>query len=165
MTRRRARAALLGGLAALAVLAGCTSVVAGNPQPDGTPSPSRIVTDPATAGGASSSPTLRPDPAATTGAPTATPTPPPTGTDPTGGGPTGGDPSTSSIDPDTGPTTTGSADGPEAGGSAVTGADGAGDPYYPKSGNGGYEVDSYDISLTYDPASNDLTATTTIKAT
>lgn len=60
-----------------------------------------------------------------------------------------------------------------AGGSASTpgtpdtadgtvGSDGIGDPYYPTAGNGGYQVDHYDVNLTYDPASNALSATTTI---
>lgn len=39
---------------------------------------------------------------------------------------------------------------------------GIGDPYYPDSGNGGYQVTGYDIALTYDPVSNALKATTTI---
>ena len=45
------------------------------------------------------------------------------------------------------------------------GSVGIGDPYYPDSGNGGYEVDHYDISLAYDPSSNHLAATTTVSAT
>jgi aminopeptidase N len=44
----------------------------------------------------------------------------------------------------------------------VAGSDGAGDPYYPTAGNGGYQVDSYAVQLTYDPPSNQLDATTTI---
>ncbi len=52
--------------------------------------------------------------------------------------------------------------GVAAGGAA--GSAGIGDPYYPASGNGGYQVDSYDIDLAYDPASNQLSATTTITA-
>ena len=30
------------------------------------------------------------------------------------------------------------------------GAPGAGDPYYPNAGNGGYDVSHYDLELTYD---------------
>jgi aminopeptidase N len=45
------------------------------------------------------------------------------------------------------------------------GADGLGDPYRPQAGNGGYDVESYDITLTYDPATTTLTATTVITGT
>ena len=45
------------------------------------------------------------------------------------------------------------------------GAAGIGDPYYPTSGNGGYEVDDYAIDLTYDPATDGLSATTTVALT
>ena len=47
----------------------------------------------------------------------------------------------------------------------ATGTAGIGDPYYPLSGNGGYEVDNYDIDLTYDPVSDQLSATTTAAIT
>jgi aminopeptidase N len=50
--------------------------------------------------------------------------------------------------------------------SAVTaGAPGVGDPYYPYAGNGGYDVSHYDIRLTYQPATDQLSGTTTILAT
>ncbi|WP_430780517.1 M1 family metallopeptidase [Actinoplanes sp. G11-F43] len=45
------------------------------------------------------------------------------------------------------------------------GADGAGDPYYPKYGNGGYDVAGYDLDLDYEPSSNELSGTATITAT
>jgi aminopeptidase N len=45
------------------------------------------------------------------------------------------------------------------------GAPGIGDPYYPLAGNGGYEVDGYDLDLTYLPESNELSGTATITAT
>ncbi|WP_394827746.1 M1 family metallopeptidase [Pendulispora albinea] len=55
------------------------------------------------------------------------------------------------------------------GGSAIAaggpGAPGLGDPYYPNDGNGGYDVDHYDLRLTYRPSSDQLSGTTTIKAT
>ena len=35
---------------------------------------------------------------------------------------------------------------------AVTGSPGAGDPFFPSAGNGGYDVQSYEISLDIDPA-------------
>ncbi|MTD56752.1 M1 family metallopeptidase [Amycolatopsis pithecellobii] len=44
------------------------------------------------------------------------------------------------------------------------GAPGAGDPYYPFAGNGGYDVSHYDIRLTYQPATDQLAGTTTIRA-
>ncbi|MEU3273788.1 M1 family metallopeptidase [Saccharomonospora sp. NPDC006951] len=45
------------------------------------------------------------------------------------------------------------------------GAPGAGDPYYPGAGNGGYDVAHYDIRLTYNPDTDRLAGTTTILAT
>lgn len=47
------------------------------------------------------------------------------------------------------------------------GAPGAGDPYFPLDGNGGYDVQHYRLELSYDPATDRLTgkATITAKAT
>ncbi|MFC7534847.1 M1 family metallopeptidase [Actinoplanes sp. GCM10030250] len=45
------------------------------------------------------------------------------------------------------------------------GADGAGDPYFPKYGNGGYDVAGYDLDLRYEPGSGRLSGTATITAT
>ncbi|WP_041625535.1 M1 family metallopeptidase [Stackebrandtia nassauensis] len=45
------------------------------------------------------------------------------------------------------------------------GAPGVGDPYYPGAGNGGYNVGHYDIRLTYQPKTDELSGQTTIKAT
>ncbi|OLR91975.1 M1 family metallopeptidase [Actinokineospora bangkokensis] len=45
------------------------------------------------------------------------------------------------------------------------GASGVGDPYYPYAGNGGYDVAHYDIRLSYQPATDLLSGTTTITAT
>ncbi|MFA1545168.1 M1 family metallopeptidase [Actinomadura chokoriensis] len=45
------------------------------------------------------------------------------------------------------------------------GAPGAGDPYFPDMGNGGYDVAHYDIGLKYDPATKGIQAVTEIKAT
>lgn len=39
---------------------------------------------------------------------------------------------------------------------AVAGAAGIGDPYYPDLGNGGYDVEHYDLDLTWDPAAGTL---------
>ncbi|WP_027941115.1 M1 family metallopeptidase [Amycolatopsis taiwanensis] len=54
---------------------------------------------------------------------------------------------------------------PAASAAPVAGAPGVGDPYYPFAGNGGYEVSHYDIRLTYQPATDQLSGTTTILAT
>lgn len=160
VTRSRAHAALLAGVTALVVLAGCTSTVAGSPQPVGTAAVLPGVTDPATgSGGSPTSSVVPPAPVVTTDGPAISPPLPPQRTDAS---------SSDSTSAGSSSTTTSAADSGGSGGGSgapVTGADGAGDPYYPTSGNGGYEVDSYDIAMTYDPASNDLTATTTIAAT
>ncbi|MEU5691500.1 M1 family metallopeptidase [Actinosynnema sp. NPDC020468] len=47
---------------------------------------------------------------------------------------------------------------------AEPGAPGVGDPYYPNSGNGGYDVSHYDIRLSYQPTTDVLSGTTTILA-
>ena len=44
------------------------------------------------------------------------------------------------------------------------GAPGAGDPYFPDMGNGGYDVAHYDIALKYDPATKAIQAVTGIQA-
>ena len=44
------------------------------------------------------------------------------------------------------------------------GAPGAGDPYFPDMGNGGYDVRHYDIRLAFDPRTKAISATTTILA-
>jgi aminopeptidase N len=44
------------------------------------------------------------------------------------------------------------------------GAVGIGDPYFPKYGNGGYDVAGYDLALRYDPKSGELSGTATITA-
>ena len=44
------------------------------------------------------------------------------------------------------------------------GAPGVGDPYYPLDGNGGYDVQHYDLDLTYDPETDELSGTATIEA-
>ncbi|CAM5716451.1 M1 family metallopeptidase [Streptomyces canus] len=43
-----------------------------------------------------------------------------------------------------------------AGAPPSTGSSGAGDPYFPLAGNGGYHVDHYDLTLGYDPGSGRL---------
>ena len=44
------------------------------------------------------------------------------------------------------------------------GSSGLGDPYFPLDGNGGYDVQHYDLGLTYDPATDRLTGIATITA-
>lgn len=46
----------------------------------------------------------------------------------------------------------------------TAGADGIGDPYYPLDGNGGYDVGKYDLAVSYDPATDQLTGVATITA-
>jgi aminopeptidase N len=55
--------------------------------------------------------------------------------------------------------------GPSPAVSFAPGADGAGDPYFPKYGNGGYDVAGYDLDLRYDPKAGELDGTATITAT
>lgn len=44
------------------------------------------------------------------------------------------------------------------------GAPGAGDPYFPDMGNGGYDVSHYDLALKFDPSTGAIRATATITA-
>ncbi|MEV4812975.1 M1 family metallopeptidase [Micromonospora avicenniae] len=44
------------------------------------------------------------------------------------------------------------------------GAASAGDPYFPEQGNGGYDVQHYDLGFSYDPATRFMDATATITA-
>jgi aminopeptidase N len=48
---------------------------------------------------------------------------------------------------------------------AAGGADGAGDPYYPTDGNGGYDVTGYHVSISYQPSDKQLDGDTTVTAT
>ncbi|MFR9774756.1 M1 family metallopeptidase [Micromonospora sp. MS34] len=45
------------------------------------------------------------------------------------------------------------------------GAAGGGDPYFPSYGNGGYDVAHYTVQVRYDPATDRLSGTTTLRAT
>lgn len=67
----------------------------------------------------------------------------------------------------------GSAVAPEAAGAAPgnpgaprysAGAASVGDPYFPDEGNGGYDVQHYDLNFSYDPATRFMDATATITA-
>lgn len=49
-------------------------------------------------------------------------------------------------------------------GDAVPGAEGAGDSLYPTYGNGGYDVQSYELDVSWDPATGQLTGIATIEA-
>jgi aminopeptidase N len=54
---------------------------------------------------------------------------------------------------------------PAAGAQSFTpGASGVGDPYFPLEGNGGYDVQHYDLEFSYDPATDRLDATNKITA-
>ncbi|WP_182899893.1 M1 family metallopeptidase [Microbispora sp. H10830] len=54
---------------------------------------------------------------------------------------------------------------PGAGASrSTTGAPGIGDPDFPSDGNGGYDVQHYDLRLSYDPSSRKLAGSATIEA-
>ena len=53
--------------------------------------------------------------------------------------------------------------GPQAK-AAAPGAPGAGDPYFPLDGNGGYDVGHYDLDLRYDPDTDLLRGVATIRA-
>ena len=50
-------------------------------------------------------------------------------------------------------------------GAPVDGATGAGDPYFPDLGNGGYDVDHYDLDLTWRPDEQRMDAEATVTAT
>ncbi|MFI2709854.1 M1 family metallopeptidase [Micromonospora sp. NPDC018662] len=67
------------------------------------------------------------------------------------------------AEPDRGAATT--APAPTAARSFAPGASGAGDPYYPSYGNGGYDVANYTIKVRYDPDTDKLTGTATVRAT
>src|SRR5690349_12465086 len=51
-----------------------------------------------------------------------------------------------------------------AGSPATPGSAGAGDPYYPLDGNGGYDVKHYDLTIKYAPASDALAGVVKIRA-
>ncbi|MFH9011503.1 M1 family metallopeptidase [Streptomyces sp. NPDC017943] len=53
---------------------------------------------------------------------------------------------------------------PASAASLSPGAPGAGDPYYPAYGNGGYDVSHYDLRLKYQPATDELEGTATVVA-
>jgi aminopeptidase N len=58
-----------------------------------------------------------------------------------------------------------SADDGRGAGTPTPGAPGIGDPYYPLDGNGGYDVEHYDLDLRYDPATDTISGTATVEAT
>jgi aminopeptidase N len=51
-----------------------------------------------------------------------------------------------------------------AGAQFTPGAEGLGDPFFPKAGNGGYDVSAYDVGLSYQANSGKIDAITTITA-
>lgn len=54
---------------------------------------------------------------------------------------------------------------PGPGRSAATGAAGIGDPYFPRDGNGGYDVGHYSVRIAYDQSTGRLVGRTTLRAT
>jgi len=54
-------------------------------------------------------------------------------------------------------------DNPSGGDPSEVGQDGVGDPYYPRLGNSGYDVQNYDIALDWDPASLAIDASVSIQ--
>ncbi len=150
--RRRRTAQVITLLAALALPLGCGSV-AGTAQPIS--SAIAAGTGSSTSAGA---PTSGPQ---TTGPQT---TGPPT-TGPQTTGPSGTGPPTTGVGDTDRPTTADPAGEGSDQAPGGLGAAGVGDPYYPQSGNGGYQVAGYDVALRYDPETNALAATATISAT
>jgi aminopeptidase N len=65
--------------------------------------------------------------------------------------------------PDRAPGPVSSASGPAP--AFVPGAAGIGDPYFPTRGNGGYDVASYDLGLTYEPDTDRLSGSASVVAT
>jgi aminopeptidase N len=65
----------------------------------------------------------------------------------------------------TGQSTSTSTTQPSTTADAGFGSPGAGDPYFPSAGNGGYDVQSYDISLDIDPAGGKIAGTDVVTAT
>jgi aminopeptidase N len=62
------------------------------------------------------------------------------------------------------PTTRPPATAPATTTPAVTGSPGAGDPYFPSAGNGGYDVQDYEISLHIDPVGGRIAGTAALTA-
>ena len=52
----------------------------------------------------------------------------------------------------------------EQAGATEPSSDGAGDPYYPTDGNGGYDVTAYHVQISYDPSAKKLTGDTVVTA-
>src|SRR6185436_8030740 len=53
---------------------------------------------------------------------------------------------------------------PGAANAATAGAPGAGDPYFPLAGNGGYDTKHYSLDITYTPATKAFAGVTQIEA-
>jgi hypothetical protein len=47
----------------------------------------------------------------------------------------------------------------------VAGAEGAGDPFFPQAGNGGYDVRHYSLTIDYDQSANLLKGRAVVRAT
>ena len=53
---------------------------------------------------------------------------------------------------------------PAGAGSSTIGSSGVGDPFFPLAGNGGYDVQHYDLTMSWDPGKAKLDATAEIRA-
>ncbi len=80
-------------------------------------------------------------------------------------GPATTQPATNQSSSTTQPPTTQSPTGPSTTTQAVIGSSGAGDSFFPSAGNGGYDVESYEISLDIDPVSGRIAGTGVVTAT
>ncbi len=80
-------------------------------------------------------------------------------------GPVSSEPPASTVPPTTVPPTTApSTTAPATAVQASVGSPGAGDPYFPSAGNGGYDVQSYEISLQIDPVGGRIAGTGVVTA-
>jgi aminopeptidase N len=140
LARRRRLAALFATAGVL--LAGCSSTIAGQPQGVPVPPATGTVVAPATDSSGSSVP---PQITRPTGGESDRPSSSDSPSEPT------------ASDPGSVVSTPATVDG-------AVGDPGIGDPYYPESGNGGYNVTGYDVTMTYTPETNQLEATTVVSA-
>ena len=138
LSSRRLAAVLL----AAALTAACSSTVAGSAV-TGSVAPSGALSSSA----GPSSPSAAP-PTTSPSRPTPSSSSPPSSSPPS---PSPSGPSSAAADAD--------------GSDGTIGDVGIGDPYYPTSGNGGYQIDSYDIDLSYEPDTNDLQSTAQLDGT
>ncbi len=134
---RTSRLRLAALLLTVAVTAACSSTLSGTAAPAPSALGQTIASSP---------------PAVET---SATSSAPPTSASPSAAG---GSPSGPARPPSASPSPSAEPDGAVG----TIGDVGIGDPYYPTSGNGGFQIDSYDLELSYDPPTNALQSTATL---